>query len=53
MLRKPDMELRDQSRTRKTDAIEPLKAKKARKERPTKLETMFKLAMGPSDIFQI
>ena len=51
MLGKLHMELRDQIRKRKTEVIEPPKAKRAKKEEATEPETLFDQAMGTSDMF--
>ena len=51
MLGKLHMELRDQLRKRKTEVIEPPKAKRAKKEGTTEPETLFDQATGASDMF--
>ena len=53
MLGKMHMELRDRIRKRKTEVIEPPKAKRTKKEGPTtEPETLFDQAMGTSDMFE-
>ena len=52
MLGKLHMELRNQIRKRKTELIEPPKAKQAKKDGPMESETLFDQAMGTSDMFE-
>ena len=51
MLGKLHVELCDQIRKKKTEVIEPPKAKRAKKEEATEPETLFEQAMGTSDMF--